>query len=377
MKQYLKWLWFLNKRLYKKGTFVVLLLLIPLLTLFFSLFAKQSSGFAHIALAADGDDPIARAVIDELLESSEFIRFTECATTEEAARMVRRGDADGAWLFPADLTERIGAFSKTSSRWEPALTVVEREETIPLRLSHEKLSCALYKYCSRSLYVDFVRGALPELDGVTEEDLLSYYDDFRVEISLFAYESANSSGQMVETNGYLLAPVRGLLSVVAVLAGLAAALFFMRDEQKGNYSFLPYSKKPFAAFACGVIAVLNLAVVMLLSLYAAGLDVSPLREVGALLLFAVSGCLFGMLLQQITGSIRVMCALLPLLAVVMIAVCPIFFNLKALEPLQLFFPPTYYIRSVYRNEYFLYTALYCLGMAALYALLRRLRRQAR
>ena len=28
------------------------------------------------------------------------------------------------------------------------------------------------------------------------------------------------------------------------------------------------------------------------------------------------------------------------------------------------------------NEYFLYTALYCLGMAALYALLRRLRRQA-
>lgn len=377
MKQYLKWLWFLNKRLYKKATFAALLLLIPLLTLFFSLFARQNSGFVHIALATDGEDPVAQAVIDELMESSEFIRFTRCATTEEAARMVRRGEADGAWLFPADLQERIGAFSTTSSRWAPALTVVEREETIPLRLSHEKLSCTLYKYCSRALYVDFVRGALPELDGVAEDELLTYYDDFRVDISLFEYESANSSGEMVKTNGYLLAPVRGLLSVVVVLAGLAAALFFMRDEQKGSYSFLPYSKKPLMAFACGFIAVLNLAVVMLLSLYASGLGISPLREVGALLLFAVSGCLFGMLLQQITGSIRVMCALLPLLAVVMIAVCPVFFNLESLESLRLFFPPTYYIRAVYRNEYFLYTALYCLGMAVLYALLRLLRRRAR
>ena len=377
MKQYLKWLWFLNKRLYKKVTFVVLLLIIPLLTLFFSLFARQSSGFVHIALAADGEDAVAEAVIDELLGSSEFIRFTRCAATEEAVRMVRNGDADGAWLFPADFEERIEGFSKVSSRWASALTVMEREETIPLRLSREKLACTLYKYCSRALYIDYVREALPMLDGVTENDLMSYYNDFRVEISLFDFESANSSGEMVESNGYLLAPVRGLLSVVVVLSGLAAALFFMRDEQKGSYSFLPYSKKPLIAFACGFIAVLNLAVVMLLSLYAAGLGLSPLREMGSLLLFAVSGCLFGMLLQQITGSIRVMCALLPLLTVVMIAVCPVFFNIQSLEPLRLFFPPTYYIRSVYQNEYFLYTALYCLGMAALYALLRRLRRQAK
>lgn len=377
MKHYLKWLWLLNKRLYKKVTFVALLLLIPLLTLVFSLFARQSSGFVHIALAAEGEDAVAEAVIGDLLESSEFIRFTRCASAEDAVRMVREGDADGAWLFPSDFEERITDFAKTSSRWSPALTVMEREVTIPLRLSHEKLSCALYRYCSRALYIDYIRNELPVLNGEADDALLTHYDDFRVEISLFEFESANSSGEMVKTNGYLLAPVRGLLSVVVVLSGLAAALFFMRDEQKGSYSFLPYSKKPLIAFACGLIAVLNLAVAMLLSLYAAGLGISLLREAGALLLFAVSGCLFGMLLQQITGSIRVMCALLPLLAVVMIAVCPVFFNLQSLEPLRLFFPPTYYVRAVYQNEYILYTALYCLGMAALYALLRRLRRQAR
>ena len=376
MKQYLKWFWLLNKRLYKKVTFVALLLLIPLLTLFFSLFAKESGGFAHIALAADGDDAVADAVIEELLDSSEFIRFTRCASAEEAVRMVRNGEADGAWLFPSDFEERLAAFSKVHSPYRPALTVVEREATVPLRLSHEKLSCALYKYCSRALYTDYIRDALPVFDGASEEELLAYYDGFRADIALFSFESASSSGELVKTNGYLMTPMRGLFSVVVTLSGLAAALFFMRDEQKGSFSFLPDSKKPFAAFACGFIAVLNLAAVMLISLYAAGLGISPLREVGALLLFAVSGCLFGMLLQQITGSIRVLCALLPLLAVVMIAVCPVFFNFASLEPLRLFFPPTYYIRSVYRNEYFLYTALYCLGMAALYALLRRLRWRA-
>ena len=173
--------------------------------------------------------------------------------------------------------------------------------------------------------------------------------------------------------GYLLAPVRGLLSIVVLLCGLAAALFYLQDEERGTFSWVPYAKKPYIAFACQLIAVVNLSAVMLAALYVSGIGTVFWRELVALLLYAVSCSLFCMLLGQLVGSIKGLCALLPLLAVVMIAVCPVFFDLKAQAPFQIFFPPTYYIRSVYNNAYLLWSVVYMFGMMVLYAIFRRLR----
>ena len=367
MKRLLKWFWLFHKRLYKKPVFLVILATIPLLVLFLGIAAKQESGFVRVALCEqDGDHSMAAAICDELKSGSSLIVFTRCTSPREAEAMVRTGQADAAWIFCRDFQEKLQEFSQRNSRHVPVITVIEREQTIPLRLSHEKLTSVLYGYCARALFLDFIRTELDQLSSVSDRELLEDYDSFAAGEDLFVFETTSSLPNAEGTStGYLTAPVRGLLSIVVMLCGLAAALFCMQDEENGTFSWVPYSKKMAAAFASQSIAVLNVSVIMLLALYVSGLGTSLVREVVALLLFAVSCTVFCMLLQQITGSIKVLCSLIPLLAVVMIAVCPIFFDLKSLALPQLLFPPTYYLRAVYNNTYLLYMVLYILCLTGL------------
>lgn len=379
MNRLFKWFWLLNKRLYKKAVFIVILIIIPTLVLFLGLVAKQESGFVQIALCEqDGAHSMSAAICEELQGSSELIMFTTCSSAQDAKRMVQTGTADAAWIFCKNFQEKIQEFSRLNSSRDPVITVVEREQTIPLRLSHEKLTSTLYGYCSRALYLDFIRTNLEQLSSVSEQELMDDYDAFITDENLFALETldASLSGDELTSTGYLLAPIRGLLSVMVMLCGLAAALFYMQDEKRGTFSWVPDSKKPYVAFGCQSIAGLNVSVVMLVSLYASGLSISLTREVIVLLLFVISCTLFCMLLQQLTGSIPVLCSLVPLLAVVMIAVCPIFFDFKSLAWLQLIFPPTYYIRAVYSNDFLLYMAVYILCLAVLYAISCRIPRKS-
>ncbi len=375
MKRRCRWLWLFNKRLYKKPAFLLLLLSVPLLLLLLNIISHQESGFVQIVLCPqDQENSLAAEVCDELKSSSELILFTECASPEESMEMVQTGQADAAWIFSEGFEQKIREFAKIKSRRLPTVTVVEREQTIPLRLSHEKLASVLYERCAQPLYLDFVRTNLAQLDDVTDQELIEDYQLFDTNDRLFIFETAEtSSGGQEKTPGYLLTPVRGLLSVLILIGGLVAALFYMQEEKRGTYSWVPDAKKPLVLFLSEMIAMLNLCACVLVALYISGLGLSLIREGAALLLFAVSCSVFCMLLQQLTGKIQTLCALIPLLTVILISVCPVFFDFKRIRMLQLLFPPAYYLRAVYNGRYLLYMALYTLCLTALFFGVRKIK----
>ena len=61
-------------------------------------------------------------------------------------------------------------------------------------------------------------------------------------------------------------------------------------------------------------------------------------------------------IQNILGAILILILvmLIPFLSLLMIGICPIFFDLSFLKIFQLIFPPTYYLKGIYENSYFLY-----------------------
>ena len=92
------WMWFLllNKRLYRKVTFLGLMLMIPVLVLSFYSAAGQSGGIVTIALAReDAADATAGALISELMSDSRVIQFQN-TTPQEALELVQTGKADSA-----------------------------------------------------------------------------------------------------------------------------------------------------------------------------------------------------------------------------------------------------------------------------------------
>ena len=110
---------------------------------------------------------------------------------------------------------------------------------------------------------------------------------------------------------------------------------------------------------------------LLLAMVLAGQSTNLLRELGVAALYCLCCACFCMLLRRLCGSIRLLGTLLPLLIVIMLLVCPVFFDFGPLRPFQYLFPPTYFVNALYNAKYIWYTAGYsgiCLGLYGLLGL---------
>lgn len=366
------WMWWakLTKRLYKKPTFLLILVLIPLLTVGYSVLAQEESGMMTVALAREDDDPVAVAVMEDLLTGRSLILFVECETPEQAENMVMDGKADAAWVLRNDMENRIYRFVAKPASWNSFIRVVERRSIMTV-LAREKLTGAIFPHCSRVLYLRNLRQSVPELKDVSDEELLSYYDEYAMNGKLFEFAALESTDnvQSVEEVDYLTTPIRGLLAVVVVLCGLATAMYYTQDRAIGTFSWVSQNKLGAVEFGCQMVSLLNVSAMMLLSLYAVGQTVSLGRELAQTLLYTITVALFCMLMRRLLANMRGLAVLLPVMVVITLVVCPVFFDMKSLRELQYLFPPTYYIHAPYSAYYFGMMGVYGLVLLGLNLLL--------
>ena len=145
------WFWLLSKRLYKKFTFLAILLLIPALVLGYNAAAQGDSGMITVALAQKEADPIARQIMESFDGSSQLIRYELCPDATTAEELVRGGKADMAWIFEGDMEAKLQAFLAQPKEKNAMVTVLLRQDDVTLRLAREKLSGKLYKALSQRL----------------------------------------------------------------------------------------------------------------------------------------------------------------------------------------------------------------------------------
>ena len=342
MRKFWMYLWLLTKRLYKKPAFLALLVLIPLLVVAFGGAAQEESGVVTVALYLPED-------ASHLHLDSQLIRYLSCSTPEEAEDQVRYGKADAAWVFPEDWRQRLEAFCQAKDR--PIVAVFQRENTSLLRLATEKLSGALAVEAGPILYEQFAKEIGLEL---SEEALMAYYENAAPESGLFRFSEAETALPVT----YLTAPVRGLLAVVALLAALAAAMFFTEDLQKGTFAAVSYSGLPLLEAGCQLICLAQVAAVSLLALTLSGMAAASGRELASAALYMLCCGSFAMALRRLFPKNEGLGGLLMPLTVTVIGICPVFFDLGFLRPIQLLLPPTYYIHSLTDGRYLAYMALY-------------------
>ena len=376
LKKALMWYILLHKRLFKKAGFLMALALIPVFALAVGLIAQQESGILHVALAAESSgDPAAMQAINELRQGTNLIQYIVCDSPDGAEEYVKTGKADSAWIFGEDFGQLLAdRFMRKTE--QPVVRILEREDTALLRILHEKLFGQLFKAGSKTVYLQFVRQQVPELASYSDQQLFEYYDSVQMGENLFSFSYMN--GEKAENNAganYLLLPVRGLLSVLVVLTGLAAALYYIRDEEQGTFSWISFRVKPFAALGVQFIPIAIAAVVMLLSLFFSRLTISLSRELLCLALFVLCCTGFCSLVRLLCKGMKPLAMLLPLAAVVMIAVCPVFMDFTELRPVQMLFPPYYYINGMHSDAALLQMALYAVVTITGYLMLSRLTRR--
>ena len=357
--RWLKWFFFLSKRLYKKWMFLVLIALIPLSILALKLAGTQRSGFAQIAVVNPGTE-ITNQIVENLRDSGGIVNFIEYGSRDDAVADLRADRLDAVWVLPEDIEQRFSAFVNDPKGDHYIVKVIKTEDSLKTRLALEKLSAAMYPYTSRLFFLKTVRGdAELDLSALTDAEILDYYDRYTTEGTLFAFAFPDGVSAVEENErNYLTAPVRGLLSVVVVLAGLSAAMLYIRDEQNGVFAFAKSGDRVFISFAMQLTAVLNIGFFACLAVFLLGVNTAVLREIGITLLFMLNTALFCTVLQQVLPSLLFFAPTATLLTILDVLICPIFFDFWVQKKLQFFFPNAYYINSVHSDYYLKYSLVF-------------------
>ena len=379
IQDFLRRLWLFNKRLLKKPGFLAILLLAPLLVTVFTFISRtEDSGIITVAVAAvNPEDPLAKEVVTELTEGASLIRFIPCATVKDASQLVERAEADAAWIFPDDMQARLDEFVNRVADRNAFVTVIQREDNVFLNLSHEKLTALLFSHCSRSMYRDYIRDNLVELDDLSDEQLFEFYDTIDVNVEdLFTFSYADSA--VPESTGninYLLSPLRGLAAVLMLIGGLAVALFYSQDSLDGKFDASTPSERPWLCLGYHLAAVLDLTVVVFATVLIAGLQTTLLREILAILLYAVITVGFCITLRLICRDIRLLGALIPIVAIMCIVLCPVFFHLASIPVVQFLLPPFYYLNAINDGRFLYYMVAYAFIILGIDLLLYRIRQK--
>ena len=364
----------LNKRILKKKVFLFILLLIPLSVASLAIASAGDSGLITISLSAeDFNDPVASAVIDDLTGSDSLIHFIVADSPEDAIDLVGGGNADGAWIFPENMKDRIEDFANFPSDRNSFVLIIQREDSVFLKLSHEKLNSTLFPYISLAFCEDYIYDHLLTIDEISSQTIKEYYNSIKAEgedLFQLVY-AAGGVNEDADDENYLLSPARGLVAILVMLGGLAAAMFYTSDESRGVFDRMPKGKRFVFAIEYHAVAVFDVAIAAFIAIIVGGFSIVFLYELASMLLYIIAVVGSCMLLRLVFYDIRILASITPALAIIMAVACPIFINPPSIPILQYLLPTFYYLNSIHRPEFLGYMAIFSvITYAASYMLYR-------
>jgi len=367
------WLWcaLMNKAALKRSSFLIILASIPFLALGVNLMTEQDSGVLKIVLFQENSrDEAVTEILDKLMNEDSIISYLDASSQKEAEEIVQAGQADAAWIFHENFQEKLEACMAGDEEAGAFITIIEKEDNPILNLSTIKLFDAVYEACSYAMYSHFVTDKLAGGVEISEAELEQYYRDHIVEGNLFQLKYLD--GEAVETEmSYLEYPVRGILSLVIVLCGLASCIFFMQDEGKGVFTWLPIQRSLLINWGYHMPVLLDTGLVVLVALSLTTGFSGWWWEIFLMLLYLLMVVGFCDVVRRLSGSVVRLGAMIPVLMLIMLVVCPIFMKPPIIKPLQLLLPPFYYLCALHSNTYVLGMIVYIVLVLAIdYLLLR-------
>ncbi|MCR5722424.1 MAG: ABC transporter permease [Lachnospiraceae bacterium] len=361
----------LNKRLYKQATYVILLMMIPIAVLAFSGAAKSGSQLMKIGIyAEDPDSESAKLLINEMASVREEISFTEYSSEDEAVKGVKSAKLDEAWVIPAGIDESFERLAK-GKRPKETIRLYAREQGVAHLFMQELLESKAFKVYAPDIFFAYTQDNHGEFGGL-DEFKKTFYDKAPGN-SIFSYSILD--GEKVENENYLLMPVRGLLAILLLVTYLSASIFYMEDTDNGLFIYWHSKFKNLRALGYYGVVMIAPAVLVILALVLAGINVGITAEIVNMALYCLALILFSMIVRMIFNSTKTIGVIMPLIVIVSIVLSPVFVDLTGLRAVERLVPSFYYLMSTYDRHYIPQAAIYCLCEAAVLEVLYRIGRR--
>lgn len=350
-KRFVLWLYLMTKRLLKKPSFVLILLMLPAVLLIYRAVITEDDGKLHVALYFEERDELAERFLGEVKnQMSEIFLFYECEEEEDLYSDVAAGRAECGYVFPAGMAETI-----LTDEWLGMITAVTSERTVYGGIVNE----IVYDRLSRTFSYEVTLDYLVRRSGldITREEAGSRLRELFAKSmegpSFVQYVTVDSAGRAVDdevrkAESVLTKPIRGTVAIFVLLTGMAGLVFWFQDDAEGRYRVMAREKRPLISFASILMPTALAGIAGLLCLGISGLWSGAAREILPMACYVLFVTAFCNILRFLIPSVHAVCATIPILVLISYLCCPIIIDIEILVPAIRFVRaallPQYYLR---------------------------------
>lgn len=356
-------IWFVLscKRCCRRLSFVLILLLLPLLCLALGSSGGEEPSTLQIAVFAVGDQEgrLGGRLVNHLTEpegKEGMFRFYLCDNEQQLKDEVASRRAECGFVIGENLEEKLN-----QKDYKRSISIYSAPSTVTASLAGEVVVAAMIQLYNKDLFVDYVlQNEIFELvepadsyerKGIAQE-ASQLYDKWSTNESTFrftyAYQNEDSQIMAVEEGVETVFPVRGIVAVLVFITGLYGGVMDGMDEKRGMFLPLFYRQRFICRLACIAGPVCMAAVSGLAALWLGDAMGRIGKEVPVMMAYVVLVVIVSWLLGRICREPQVLCSMIPFFIIGSLLLCPVFVDVGALIPeLKMagrLFLPYYYLR---------------------------------
>ena len=353
MKRMGMWILLMTKRLMKKPSFIIILVLLPVILVMYRFIITEDDGTIRACVyVPEGSDEYTKQLAEHLAEAEYSARFYLVDSEDDLYSDVIAGRAEVGYVFPKDMNERF-----LTKNWDGAVRMVVSDTSQLAPFVNEFVTVVIYTDMMEDYIADYLvnRSGLElrdeDIRPIIRENLAKQaqkgtlfdiaYRDY--------YKNEEVSKEEVMAENYLMKPIRGTVALFVLLAGLAGLVFWFQDNAEGRFKVMSHEKRPVINYGSLLLPTALSALVGMVCIIIAGLCGNIFLELLTMLLYVIFVTGVCEIIRVIVPSVNAVCAAIPILAIASYLCCPILIDLKKVLPvvsyLRKILPPDYYLET--------------------------------
>lgn len=322
------WICKYSKRFLRQKIFLVLLLIMPIGTFLFAAMANRDETSVRVGIVCADDSSLGARVGQELLNHRGIVQFCRMDSDAEMKRAICQGEIECGYSFPDDMGEKY-----QMRQYAGLVKQYFRKGSVLYAIVREVVLTGIFRQHAEEMAVSYIYNSdMFHTESIVPQEIAESYRRNINDQTTFSFTYNDSTKVESKLGDYLIAPIRGCVSLLIFLAGFCGLSLYRKDRcREVPVAFAGKIRTRLSVFSISV-PVCLITMVGIVSEAACGFGFLSLKEIAYLFIYDIIVVLFCNLLSYV----RVSEGMLWILALGYVCACavltPVFLDISALVP---------------------------------------------
>lgn len=276
------------KRFFCQKIFLALLFVLPIGTFFFAYLAHRDTTSVKVGIVADSGNAFSADIKGELVRHQGILQFFSFHSVEEMKREIQDGKIECGYAFPADMEEKY-----SRHQYSGVVEQYYRKGGRFHNIVREVVLTGIFRQYGEIMAKDYIHhSGLFRTEYVSDNVIEGQYRENLKDQKTFSILVNNTASVKKKLGDYLVAPIRGCISLLVLLAGFCGLSLYLEDRRRELPAALNGSMRYPLSVLSIVVPVFFVSLAGLLSEAVCGFGFLTIKEIAYMLIYDIIVVLF-------------------------------------------------------------------------------------